>query len=58
MRPAYAPPRRIALDLNTLRALLPRAGRLGRYQLKVETNRHGDTVAFLERCPTPVLPHA
>jgi hypothetical protein len=35
-----------------MQALLARGGQLGRYALRVETNRRGDTIAFLERART------
>jgi hypothetical protein len=52
VRQAPSPPRRIPLDRNALQALLARGGQLGRYALRVETNRRGDTIAFLERART------
>jgi len=49
VRTIPALPRRIPVERNALPALLARRARLGRYKLRIETDRYGDTIAFLER---------
>ncbi|MEY4762971.1 MAG: hypothetical protein RLZZ200_2827 [Pseudomonadota bacterium] len=42
-------PQRIPLDRRSIGPMLARAARLGGYLLQVETDRHGQTVAYLQR---------
>lgn len=50
-----SPPRRALRDPRAIAALLARSAHIGRQLVTIETDRRGETVAYLERQPAQAV---